>query len=104
VYDAVRYNNIEAARILFGECGVDAKETFARDVEGSLNTFSWTAMQTACDYGHVEMIELLADEFGALDGKSKFYIMDLILVVVDQGNVDAWIALSRHMNRASSWL
>jgi hypothetical protein len=100
VHDAVRGNNIEAARILFGECGVDAKETFVRDVEGSLDTISRTAMQTACYYGYAEMIRLLVDEFGALEGKCKLYIRNLILVAVDRGNADAWFMLDRYMDRA----
>jgi len=100
VYEAVRDNNIDAARILFGECGVDAKEEFPQGMEDPLYGPVRTAMHTACLYSYTKMIKLLADKFGVLDGKCKFYIMNLILIVVDQGNVDAWITLNRCMNRA----
>ena len=102
VFDTVRYNDIKVARILFGECGVDVKERFPwateiNSVYGSIRM----VMHAACFYGHVEMVKLLADEFGALEGQCKDHITDLIRMAADQGNVDMWIVLEMYRDRAS---
>ena len=82
VYEAVRYNDVEAVRILFGECGVDAKEIFRLDVEG-LNVSVWTAISAACVYDHVETVRLLVEVYGALEDRCKYDIECLMEIAED---------------------
>ena len=93
-----RENRIEAIKDFIKKFDIDVNTITPQVAEVPEYENVWTIMHTACVHGHLEIVKLLADEFGALEGKCKDYISDLICMAAYRGNINVWLALEKYID------
>jgi hypothetical protein len=93
--DAVKANAVSMVRLLIDEYGLDVNVKLPQFAEVARFRSIWTVLHTACSHGHDEMVRLLVNQFGALEGKCRFYVEILILLAVENAHVDVWGVLEK---------
>jgi hypothetical protein len=96
---AVRENKIEAAEQLMSQA--DVRMAIPEAAENLDYEAVWTVLHTACFYDRIDMIRLLVERLGALQGRCRHYVADLILIAVNEGNVDTWSALGGYLDEVT---